>query len=502
MKPAVIESNPGLANVHPNFSKYILHEKDWTLDNFAKLSIICQRAFASGDFWLENFDLHLQDSKGIFALEWCNLFNWVLLPFLDDSPNTSFGLLDNKIAVLEAPVKVTNFSPGTFLLPRSINNLREYQNIEPCFHRITSNVCPLANLLLSPMGICIEKDRTDLQLKSDEYGIEPYIVPEVNHRQKNPNLVSSLLSDTLMCDTPSDHFRAEYTVLPFRMVAESKAKAWAERNAKTSSSNKNKSTSNAALASYDPLGDFGLVGEPKAFLFGNSDEVVAEGDGECNTNEPTLMFRALRGEENKNSPELSVDDESLLETAQEMETLFLKSIRLPESELVNDRLKELGIHTMTKQLINRHILKFASETDTLGGIFSNFSALIKRNVPSLRPFFPYCMTSPSIYPFHHGRVLLGALTTTRVSMLEGNHRSFVSVTGLFGGLLGRKGHKAAETNKTKLNTGLLLQTAKVIDCLPCLPDARPCDMNEMVRDHRLCFQFLSDFANHKYFVPT
>jgi hypothetical protein len=421
-----------------------------------------------------------EENEGVFDLKWCHQFNQVLLPHLHDSPNTSFAGLEDTTAVLEEAVKVRNFTPGSAFLPATVDDLRDYRAIESNFHRITSNLCPLVNVLLIPMGISknvthhggkvqdmCRRNEVNLREKKVQCGVVPYLVPQVNHRQKNPTLALGLMGDTLMSQSPSDHFRSDYTTLPIHMVAAS------ERFEKPAP---------GSLKNWDTLGDSNLVGSPTALLMGNA-KFGERGPGKI----PTLpiLFCALQGEENQNSPEQSLDAKSIQATAETTKNKFEEAAK-SSPEPVDGRLLSLGLHTMSKQLLNSQILKFSSQTTSICAIFSSLCALMKKNIPFLRPFFPYDMSTDSIYPFHHTRVLLGALTTERVSMLEGNHRSFVSVDALFGGLLG--GYATSKVGQ-KLNAGLLLQPAKVSDVLPCIPDTRSHEIDEVVCDHLYAIRF-------------
>lgn len=427
--------------------------------------------------------------KLTMAPGWLRVFNGVLLPHLLDSPNNSFAGFDGTTTVLEdEPVQVTNFNAGIDYLPEKAKNLVEYQHIETSFHRITSNFCPLVNVFFCPMGVSRKRRQgTDPVTKAKEndpmhytFGLVPYLVPEINHRQKNPSLVSDLMEDTLMSEKPSDHFRGEYTTLPFRMGA--------------SSDPVFANLPKCPLKNWDTLGESKLVGDPTALLLESQGEATEPSDT------LSLLFQALQGKENKETPALSVDAFSLSMSARSMETRF-KDATKERDHPVHGRLQSFGMHTMTKKLLNRQILKFSSETSSICGIFSNLSALMKQNLPFLRPFFPYEMTSDSIYPFHHSRVLLSALTDNRSSMLEGNHRSFVTVDGLLGGLLGGN---ATQMGIKKLNSGLLLQPAKVTDVLPCLPDKNNSEMNEVVRVYAWYYWFfqICVFTKHEFCFPN
>jgi hypothetical protein len=473
LKPDDKADSPRSKQAYDHFSKYILREKDWTVDNLLKLTIICTRAFASGKMWPEIFKHYITKyaKAEVFHVAWCKLFNRILLPHLDDSPNTSFGPLDVSNNALEEAVRITNFTVGSAILAKEAKDLPDYQHIEPSFHRITSTLCPLVNLLFLPMCVSNDKEievHVDF-LQPDNYGVAPYIVPQVNHRQKNPTLVLGLTGDTLMSETPTDHLRGEYTTLPFRMI----------------SSADSVGLKICPLKNWDSSDRSFMTGGPTALLLGNSDELPP--------GESHLLFRALQFRDGKHS----LDFGSLCNTAQSLKSMFKHATR-SSSEPVDGRLQDLGVHTMTKKLLNLHIMKVAAQKNmSLCRIFSNISGLIKANTPSLRPFFPYNMSEDSIYPFHHLRVLLGTLTTIRGSMLEGNHRSFVSVDGLLGGFSG--GH-AATTKGQKLNSGLLLQPAKFNDVLPCIPNTRPCSIDGVVRDHFVCFLFcqICVFSNHKF----
>ena len=448
---------------YDNFSKFILCEGNWTVDNLLKLSIICELAFASGIFWRQCFEYYLsrKGKEKKFSLKWCGHFNSILLPFKETSGNTSSAGLDSKTTTLEEQVVVTNFTAGTDSLPETTENLPEYKKIESSFHRITSTLCPLVNLLRCPMGITKQAktkfgrkgESNTSRLEMHTYGVAPYIVPPVNHRQKNPTLVQGLMGDTLMSETPSDHFSGEYTTLPICMVSSLSVEA----------------PTKCALKSWDTLDAMELVGAPSALLL----------EGTLSDRRLYLLIHALQRKKNEDSPYLSLDQASITKSAQSLEPMYAK---VKESR---GRLRELGVHTMSKKLLNRQILKISEETDSVFELFSYLSTPIKTNVNSLSPFFPYCMSSDSIYPFHHLRVLLGALTNQRSSMVEGNHRSFVSLCGLLGGL-----GQAAPTVGAKLNTALLLMPAKVTDVLPCIPDKRSCEVDAVVRDSFVCVQLV------------
>jgi hypothetical protein len=481
------EENISKSKVYTNFAKYILREKDWTVGNLFKLSIICQRAFACGDLLMDTF-VSCLGSDGIFAVEWCRLFNDVLLPHLHDSPNTSFAALDSTTAVSDEIVKVRNFTPGRDFLPESTKALLGYGVIESNFHRITSTLCPLVNVLLIPMGISTKDSTKETVLRNEKglvrneksparrYGVAQYLVPQVNHRPKNPNLAMGLMSDTLMSETPSDHFRAEYTSLPILMVTPTSDFA---------------DPLTGSLKNWDTLDDSVLVGGPTALLLG---------EPEIGSISPFFSFR---GEKDDNSSEHSLDVDSISTTAESTRDKFQEATKSLDEPVVK-RLLSLGLHTMMKQLLNVHIQKFSSQTDSICGIFSNLCALIKKNTPFLRPFFPYDMSTDSIYPFHHSRVLIGFLTNERVAMVEGNHRSFVSVDALFGSLLVGQATQASRHVQKKLNTGLLLQPAKVSDVLPCIPDRRSQVIDQVVRNCFVLYLFhqIGVFTKHKILFPT
>ena len=108
LKPDDKADSPRSKQAYDHFSKYILREKDWTVDNLLKLTIICTRAFASGKMWPEIFKHYITKyaKAEVFHVAWCNLFNRILLPHLDDSPNTSFGPLDVSNTALDEAVRL------------------------------------------------------------------------------------------------------------------------------------------------------------------------------------------------------------------------------------------------------------------------------------------------------------------------------------------------------------------------------------------------------------
>jgi hypothetical protein len=451
------------------------------------LSVMCERCFAAGNHFYALFRRSLKQDKNLFSASWCQGFNSVLIPdhLSSGMQMDTFAGVDSDLPGPELTHPYPKLAVKEIPLGATISNA----DLELCFHHITSELSPVVIALFSPMGIQEASSKDPITSNSLVTRLCPYLVPAVNHRDQNLQLLQNLMHQTILKKNTCMNLESSSTVLSFRMVV-------------------GEGDSIATFDTYNKLEPGLLKGHPKAQLLQNS-----SCDEELNN---LFIFLSIVGvEENVQEQgfgkKLATGMEDIKARLQKVESN--KNNGTPEYKQREDNtaaVVRMMKYNMCKRLVAYRLQKlYQGSQDSQGPSAKNCHEAfcleldsLKSKIPALAPFFPYVRKQglvTSHYPFHHFRFLLGSITLLRDAAIEGCHRNSCQILALMNCRLPgspKPGHGLTIPCRTEeeVNTSLFFKSAIVYDAIPALPICTPSETNLKMVSQK--------YPSQLYFTPN
>jgi hypothetical protein len=337
--------------------------------------------------------------------------------------------------------------------------------LELCFHSNAIELFPVVNAIFAPMGIWKRKDSVKRGVTKIE--LCPYVVPEVNHRTQNLQLLKNIVHQTILNKQPQKDLAASSTVLPFRMVTPVNA------------------DSTGLLHGYNSLDRAKLVGSPSA-------QLLHDPNGRFIWTDLDFLVQLLYGEGFGEYFNTQADG-------------FYDDIRLKNNGVLKGgREKEfMGwvVYSFCKKLLGQWLSDEFQKKSTRNAsqVFLNVLKTFVAKIPSLNSFFPYASRAKADrketrHPFHHLRFLVGSMTLFRDAALEGCHRNFSQILALTNLPVPGSGiAKKAFTGKgggDVVNSLLFFKPAFVYHLFPSVPEkTNQNEHKETVSHHRKITSF-------------
>ena len=460
--------------LYDDFALYILPEANWTYENMMNLSIMCERSLCSGEYGFRYFKVACNDSpKPLFGIDWCRFFVTLLLPDQSTSDMTTDRFENVDTSVLDdGKLEFSKTQLAEIDIPLGIGeNANQVPNskLELCFHRNTTELCPVVNALFSPMAISMDHN--------GKIELCPYAVPSVNHRSQNLQLLKNLMNQTILNQDTSNHLADSTTILPFRMVAD-----------------ENETT--GLLHGYNQLQSTGatLAGNPTAQLFhetkcdSSKTELELEFLLSVMLAEKVQQTDSIPGLPQPNASDIRKLIQDVRKHLQEEKLRQETGTAEPSATESGQRKRRVGnlnelnnllVYSTCKNLVAMTLntwMRHGVENNS-SQVFCRLAVKLTSQVPSMGVFFPYLKTdrgkNTSRHQFHHCRFIIGAMTHVRDATIEGCHRNFSQILALMNFCLPGTEKKGkgltSDDSGTIVKTSLFFESTTVIDILPSLP---------------------------------
>lgn len=451
---------------------------------------MCDRSFGSGNLFWFLFKAWVERAvEYTFPEEWCSNFCSVLLPEQRTSRMQSVPIrneettefergLRNKLDATDATIDAVVWASKEIPLEKEKEGgALANAELELCFHSGSNDLCPVVSALFAPMGIWERANSAKTKIVKME--LCPYVVPLVNHRTQNLQLLKNIVHQTILNKQPQKDLAASSTVLPFRMVG-----AYAN--------------STGLLHGYNSLDRSKLNGRPSAELLHDPKGIFCENDL---TFLLELLLREWKGGSSDRMRKSITDMLQNVQAAESAETCTHGQIKELEPWLLYCVCKKL----MSKILTNDFQ---ATSTTSACQVFLKLVKKFVEQTPSLRDFFPYARHATpnrkeTRHPFHHLRFLLGSMTLFRDAALEGCHRNFSQILALTNlsipGSGTAKQSLSGNGSEAVVNSSLFFKPATVYHLLPSVRGST--DQNEH-KDTVSHHQRLQSFQNFRNSLPN